>query len=72
MALSAAIWYFSRPGNVSQILLWILLGVDIILLLAFIIYDYGIQKKKVSKLNRKLIMASLLMTVIFSLLTFCF
>lgn len=70
MALSVAIWYFSRSGDVSPILMWILLGINIVLLLAFLIYDYRIKKRKVSKLNQTLLLLSILITVIFSVFIF--
>lgn len=72
MVLAFAIYYYSFSDYISSTLKWILLGINIILLLSFIIYDYGIQKRKVSKFYRILVIASIILTVIFSIFIFYF
>ena len=67
-----AVSYYSSSHFISLTFEWVILGINILLLLSFMIWDYRIKKRKVSKFNQALILVCIIATFIFSMLIFYF
>lgn len=69
-ACSYIVWHYSFSSVISLTLQWVILGIIISLLILFLLWDYGIKKREISKFNRILWIISLVVTVLFSIWIF--